>query len=58
MIQYAKYLEKSFRTRQEAEVWAKKQKADLKSGELGSAKIDIDFNEKSGEWLAKILMPV
>ena len=58
MPQYAEQESKTFRTREEAEAWAKKRKARLKAGELGSAKIDIDFEEDRGLWQARILIPV
>ena len=58
MPQYAEFKTETFQTRQEAEVWADKTKARLKSGELGSAKIDIDFLEQRNVWQARILIPV
>ena len=58
MPQYAEYSKETFQTREKAEAWAEKQKARLKSGELGSAKIDIDFLEQRNVWQARILIPV
>lgn len=59
MPEYAEYKKKTFRTRQEAEGWAKEQKQVLKDGEVGVAKIDIDYNASmGGTWTAKVLLPL
>ena len=58
MAQYGTYTKKSFRTRQEAEEWAKKQKSELKTAGQGSAKLNISYQEKSQQWIAEILLPL
>lgn len=59
MPEYAEYKSKTFRTRQEAEGWAKKEKETLKQGGLGVPKISINYTAGSGGlWTAKLLLPV
>jgi hypothetical protein len=59
MPYYAQYAKQEFPTRQAAEAWAKEKKDELKKGELGVAKIDIDYDQsRGGKWIAKVLMPI
>lgn len=58
MPQYAPYLREEFQERRQAEAWAKKKKTELQSAGLGTSKIDIDFDNKSGTWIARLLVPI
>lgn len=55
---YAQVATRTFDERRKAEAWGKEQKLKYKQGEVGVAKIDIDFNERmGGQWIARILLP-
>lgn len=57
--QYTEYSKKAFRSRAEAEEWAKKQKETLKQGGLGVSKINVNYKESAeGVWTAVILLPI
>jgi len=59
MAEYAPYKDKTFRSRKEAEGWAKEQKETLKQGGLGVPKITIEYTAGSGGlWKATLLLPI
>ena len=58
MVEYAPYVKKEFPERRQAETWAKQKKEEIKQGGIGVSKIDIDFNNTTRQWIAKILVPV